>query len=89
LLPFQTRRWVDSICNDWDFNKVIPCHFNAPIPARPADVKRAFAFAYEQTEQLKENEQREQQGGSGPLSWLTSLFRRRMPKVRTDCPAEP
>ena len=35
----QVRRWVDSICNSWDFNQIIPAHFDAPIAAGPADFR--------------------------------------------------
>eukprot|EP00983_Pelagomonas_calceolata_P110291 1159652-Pelagomonas_calceolata.AAC.23 len=71
---FETRRWVDSICNNWDFNKVIPCHFDGPIPAKPADVKRAFTFAYEMTEDLDEESKPAKNGGV--LGWFTSLFKK-------------
>lgn len=40
--------WVEDICGDWDFRQVVPCHFEAPVKAGPAEFRRAFAFAYEQ-----------------------------------------
>ena len=45
--PALARAWVDSICRDWEFRQIIPAHFTAPIPATPADLRAAFAFAYE------------------------------------------
>jgi len=77
----QTRRWVDSICDSWDFNKVIPCHFDAPIPAKPADVKRAFTFVYEQTEELEGGEGKQGRNAAGPLAWLSSLFKKQKVRV--------
>jgi|APGre2960657404_1045060.scaffolds.fasta_scaffold337311_1 hypothetical protein len=35
------------MCADWPFRQIIPCHFTAPIKAGPADLRRAFAFAYD------------------------------------------
>lgn len=35
----QVRQWVDSICSSWDFKQIIPAHFDAPIPAGPADLR--------------------------------------------------
>ena len=32
-----TRAWVDDVASSWDFKRIIPCHFEAPIAARPAD----------------------------------------------------
>lgn len=76
---FQTRRWVDSICSDWDFNKVIPGHFDAPIPAKPADLKRAFSFAYEPTEEEESSEGQPEKGIKGLLA---ALFKKKDQKVR-------
>lgn len=46
-VPRAVCDWVDSICADWRFERIVPCHFNAPVRAGPAEFKRAFAFAYE------------------------------------------
>ena len=35
--------WADRIAQ-WDFNKVIPCHFSAPVEAGPNEFRRAFNF---------------------------------------------
>lgn len=42
-----TRQWLDEICAEWAFRRIIPCHYAAPIKAGPADLKRAFSFVYE------------------------------------------
>jgi hypothetical protein len=39
--------WVDSICADWRFERIIPCHFNAPVRTTPDEFQRAFTFAYD------------------------------------------
>lgn len=44
--PEATRQWVDAICRDWDFRRIIPAHFTAPVPATPADLRAAFSFVY-------------------------------------------
>eukprot|EP00249_Psilotum_nudum_P008166 c21085_g1_i1 orf=174-1562(+) len=43
-VPEKVEEWVDGIVTDWSFRKIIPCHFSAPIAARPSDFKAAFAF---------------------------------------------
>jgi hypothetical protein len=45
--PELARAWIDSICRDWDFAQVVPAHFQAPVRARPADLRAAFGFLYE------------------------------------------
>ncbi|PNW73530.1 hypothetical protein CHLRE_13g562750v5 [Chlamydomonas reinhardtii] len=49
-IPKSVVEWVEDICGDWDFRQVVPCHFEAPVKAGPAEFRRAFAFAYEQAE---------------------------------------
>ncbi|KIY94436.1 hypothetical protein MNEG_13525 [Monoraphidium neglectum] len=46
-VPRTVCDWVDSICDSWQFNKVIPCHMAAPVRAGPAEFRAAFDFAYE------------------------------------------
>ena len=41
--PQATLDWVNRIC-EWDFHSIIPCHFDAPIPATPSDFRQAFSF---------------------------------------------
>jgi hypothetical protein len=42
-LPQITLDWVEKVCH-WDFVRVIPAHFQAPVAANPAQVHHAFAF---------------------------------------------
>ena len=52
--PSRVKEWVDTILgngrdgNDesegWDFEQIVPAHFEAPIAATPKDFARAFRF---------------------------------------------
>jgi Domain of unknown function (DUF4336) len=41
--PKQTIEWVDRVAQ-WDFQQIIPCHFDAPIAATPQQFRAAFTF---------------------------------------------
>jgi hypothetical protein len=41
--PKQTIDWVDRVAQ-WDFEQIIPCHFDAPITATPQQFRAAFDF---------------------------------------------
>ena len=41
--PAQTIAWVDRV-SQWEFEQIIPCHFDAPIPATPHEFRAAFDF---------------------------------------------
>lgn len=41
--PEASAAWLDTICS-WPFETVIPAHFDAPVKATPATLRRAFAF---------------------------------------------
>jgi Domain of unknown function (DUF4336) len=41
--PTQTIDWVDRVAQ-WDFQQIIPCHFDAPIAATPQEFRAAFQF---------------------------------------------
>jgi Domain of unknown function (DUF4336) len=41
--PQQTIEWVDRVAQ-WDFQQIIPCHFDAPITATPQQFRAAFDF---------------------------------------------
>ena len=45
--PAEVATWVDDIARSWRFRQIIPCHFDAPIAAGPADLRAAFAWAFE------------------------------------------
>ena len=41
--PKETITWAEQITN-WDFKRIIPCHFDAPIEATPNQFRQAFSF---------------------------------------------
>ena len=41
--PQATLEWSDRVA-EWDFNQVIPCHFDAPVAVTPSQFRQAFAF---------------------------------------------
>lgn len=41
--PQQVIDWADRIAT-WDFQQIIPCHFDAPIPINPRQFRQAFRF---------------------------------------------
>ena len=42
--PTRVQDWVNRVSERWDFQRIIPAHFDAPIQATSNDLKRAFAF---------------------------------------------
>ena len=42
-VPTQTIAWVDRVAQ-WDFERIIPCHFDAPISTTPKEFRAAFDF---------------------------------------------
>ena len=34
ILSYMASAWLDKVCA-WDFKKVVPAHFDAPIAATP------------------------------------------------------
>jgi len=45
--PSQTLDWADEVAT-WNFQRIIPCHFDAPIKAGPRQFRQAFAFLEKQ-----------------------------------------
>jgi hypothetical protein len=45
--PRETIDWADKIAS-WDFQWIIPCHFDSPIKAAPYQFRRAFSFLEKQ-----------------------------------------
>jgi len=41
--PQETINWADKVAK-WDFQWLIPCHFDAPIKAEPQQFRQAFGF---------------------------------------------
>jgi hypothetical protein len=46
--PKETINWADKVAS-WDFQWIIPCHFDAPIKAEPHQFRQAFSFLEKQT----------------------------------------
>lgn len=41
--PKETLAWTDKIAS-WNFHRIIPCHFDAPVACDPQEFRQAFAF---------------------------------------------
>lgn len=41
--PKETLEWADRVAR-WNFQRIIPCHFDAPVEATPEEFRRAFDF---------------------------------------------
>ena len=41
--PREAIDWADRVAS-WDFQRIIPCHFDAPLNVSPAQFRQAFAF---------------------------------------------
>lgn len=41
--PQETLQWADTIAS-WNFERIVPCHFTAPIRATPQQFRQAFSF---------------------------------------------
>jgi len=41
--PQETLDWVDRVAS-WDFERIIPCHFDSAIAANPREFRQAFSF---------------------------------------------
>lgn len=48
-IPGTVAEFINTVTSRWAFSTIIPAHFNAPAPATPLELQRAFAFAYEQS----------------------------------------
>ena len=41
--PQATLNWADRIAT-WNFNRLIPCHFDSPLEVTPQEFRQAFSF---------------------------------------------
>ncbi|MGC9527014.1 MAG: DUF4336 domain-containing protein [Limnospira sp.] len=41
--PKETLEWADRVAG-WNFQRIIPCHFDAPVEATPEEFRQAFDF---------------------------------------------
>ena len=42
--PRRVKSWVDRVASRWNFDRIVPAHWEAPIIAGPDDFKKAFRF---------------------------------------------
>ena len=45
--PEETLAWADKVAS-WNFEYIIPCHFDAPVRVEPYQFRQAFAFLEKQ-----------------------------------------
>lgn len=45
--PQETIAWADVVAS-WDFQRIVPCHFDSPIAAQPQQFRQAFSFLEKQ-----------------------------------------
>lgn len=45
-IPEAVAEFINAVTTDFDFVRIVPCHFNAPIKAGPKELQEAFSFAY-------------------------------------------
>jgi len=41
--PRETLDWADRVAS-WDFERIVPCHFDRAIDSRPREFRQAFSF---------------------------------------------
>ena len=46
--PRTVLDWADKVAK-WDFQRIVPCHFDSPIEAGPRQFRQAFAFLEKQS----------------------------------------
>ena len=47
--PSQVKRWAKRVAERWEFEQIVPAHWEAPIRASPKEFERAFAFLEDET----------------------------------------
>jgi hypothetical protein len=47
--PNEVQRWVDRVVARWEFQQIVPAHFEAPISASRVEFRKAFLFLQEIT----------------------------------------
>ncbi len=46
--PKETIDWADKVAS-WNFQRIVPCHFDSPIEVRPRQFRQAFTFLEKQS----------------------------------------
>lgn len=52
--PSQTLEWADQVAK-WDFQQIVPCHFDSPVEADPRQFRQAFAFLEKQPSRAQDS----------------------------------
>jgi hypothetical protein len=47
--PNEVQRWVDRVVTRWEFQQIVPAHFEAPISASRVEFQKAFRFLQDDT----------------------------------------
>jgi hypothetical protein len=47
--PNEVQRWVDRVVARWEFQQIVPAHFEAPISASRVEFQKAFGFLQDDT----------------------------------------
>ncbi|MDX2255789.1 MAG: DUF4336 domain-containing protein [Pseudanabaenaceae cyanobacterium bins.39] len=47
--PQAVIKWADQVAS-WDFERIVPCHFEAAIAATPSEFRQAFSFLNRETQ---------------------------------------
>ncbi|GBG66461.1 hypothetical protein CBR_g61504 [Chara braunii] len=71
--PEEVKDWIDEITTEWNFRRIIPAHFSAPIAAGPQELRAAFSFLYRSA---VVEEEEEDEGGDSPSQTAYSSRRR-------------
>lgn len=70
--PQATLEWSDRVA-EWDFNQVIPCHFDAPVAATPSQFRQAFAFLEPSLQPVSDGDRPPPNGQALPTEDFTLL----------------
>ena len=46
--PRETLDWADRVAS-WDFDRIVPCHFESAIDCKPREFRQAFSFLEKQS----------------------------------------
>eukprot|EP00210_Caulerpa_lentillifera_P002074 g1989.t1 len=46
-IPKSCVEFIRRVETSWKFQRIIPCHLDGPVKAKPGDLSKAFSFSYE------------------------------------------